>query len=75
MTVYTAKTADDDAVIAFAYAMQNKMFLSSRKGRSGWQNCSEENLWQMLKEHINKGDPVDVANFAMMIWHNRKEQA
>jgi len=46
-----------------------KMALSRTKGRDGWQTCPVDLLWQMLREHVDKGDPVDVANLAMMIHH------
>ena len=60
---------DDRAVDAFAVAMKAKMAVSRAKGRSGWQTCPASVLWQILREHVEKGDPVDVANLAMMIEH------
>jgi hypothetical protein len=59
---------DDIAVQTFAEAMKAKMTLSRDKGRSGWETMPQEELWTALAMHIAKGDPVDVANFAMMIW-------
>lgn len=64
--------SDETAVILFSRAMVDKMALSRAKGRGGWQNCSIDELWDMLRDHVQKGDPVDVANLAMMIWHNAK---
>jgi hypothetical protein len=61
---------DGVAINSFARAMHHKMALARAKGRSGWQNCSSAELWQMLREHVEKGDPVDVGNFAMMIHQN-----
>jgi hypothetical protein len=61
---------DDLSVDSFASAMKRKMSISRGKGRSGWETCPIADLWDMLREHIIKGDPVDVANLAMMIWHN-----
>ena len=64
---------DDFAVEAFAIAMKEKMHVSHLKGRSGWHDnnqISDEKLASMLIEHIAKGDPVDIANFAMML-HQR----
>lgn len=55
--------------------MKDKLNASRLKGRSGWQdkdNCSQEHLSQLLREHVEKGDPVDVANFCMML-HYRGE--
>jgi hypothetical protein len=62
-------------VDAFAAAMKAKMARSRAKGRGGWQTCSVPDLWQMLREHVEKGDPVDVANLAMMIWRNQQRDA
>lgn len=64
--------ADDLAVDSFAAAMRIKMEESRKKGRSGWEDreaCSAENLNTLLAEHLGKGDPVDIGNFAMMLWN------
>lgn len=59
--------ADDRAVDRFAEIMKGKLALARAKGRGGWQACSPDMLSAMLREHVAKGDPVDVANFAMML--------
>ena len=59
--------SDDVAVDLFTAKMKEKLKKSRAKGRSGWESCPIEHLIHGLKEHIDKGDPVDVANFAMMI--------
>jgi hypothetical protein len=67
---------DDAAVDLFANAMKAKMAASRAKGRSGWhapEDCPTERLQGMLIEHLAKGDPVDIGNFAMMLW-NRGER-
>lgn len=56
-------------------AMKEKLDAARLKGRGGWQDkddCSQEHLSQLLREHVEKGDPVDVANFCMML-HARGE--
>lgn len=66
---------DDLAVEAFAKVMKEKLALSREKGRHGWndkERCPTGVLQQLLAEHLKKGDPIDVANFAMMI-HARGE--
>lgn len=68
-------SSDDIAVHIFAHAMVDKMAKSRANGRSGWQTCSLDDLWEMLREHVEKGDPVDVANIAMMIYHNQIREA
>lgn len=62
---------DDEAVRRFAAAMIRKMYASRQKGRYGWNEetiCPTERLQSMLLDHLAKGDPVDVANFCMMLW-------
>lgn len=62
---------DDLAVDAFATLMKSKLkYAREVKGRGGWEDpeqCSITYLSQLLHEHVEKGDPVDVANLAMMI--------
>lgn len=63
--------SDDIAIDKFATAMKEKMkFGREVRNRGGWEECSEYNLATMMIDHAYKGDPVDVANFAMMIWSN-----
>ena len=59
--------SDDTAVDLFAAKMKEKLKKSRDKGRRGWESCQIEHLITSLKDHISKGDHVDVANFAMMI--------
>lgn len=59
---------DDAAVDAFAAAMKEKLLQARAKGRGGWQTCPPEELSRMLREHVEKGDPRDVANFCMFLW-------
>jgi hypothetical protein len=59
---------DDLAVDRFAVAMKDKLAKAREKGRSGWETCPPDDLSRMLREHVGKGDPRDVANFAMMLW-------
>jgi len=77
----TASTYDDgaktdiDAVTQFAIVMREKLAKSRLRGRGGWNDkgqCSQEHLSKLLREHVEKGDPVDVANLAMML-HQRGE--
>lgn len=63
---------DDFAVDRFADCMKKKLSKCRDKGRGGWDNpalCKVDDLAKMLIAHIPKGDPVDVANFAMMLFH------
>lgn len=69
----TPEHPDDLAVDAFAEAMKAKMRRSrEEKGRDGWQMASSVHLTYLLMEHLEKGDPVDIANFAMMLHQNEQ---
>ena len=61
---------DDLAVDRFAEVMKAKLAKKRTEGRGGWEQCSPIVLSTMLREHVDKGDPVDVANFAMMLYWN-----
>ena len=66
---------DDVAVDAFAAAMKSKLAEARAKGRGGWQDkkqCSQQYLSTLLRDHVRKGDPRDVANFCCFLW-NRAE--
>ena len=59
---------DDMAVDRFAAEMKAKLAAARAKGRDGWEACDPATLSTMLREHVEKGDPRDVANFAMFLW-------
>jgi len=66
---------DDLAVDRFAAAMKAKLAKKRADGRGGWDDkaeCSAEFLSKLLRGHVEKGDPLDVGNFAMML-HQRGE--
>lgn len=66
---------DDIAVDRFASAMKAKMAKQRNKGYGGWDDaaiCPANRLRHLLNDHVAKGDPVDVGNFAMMLF-NRGE--
>ncbi|PMV96526.1 hypothetical protein C1X34_11970 [Pseudomonas sp. GW456-12-10-14-TSB6] len=46
------------------------MAKSRAKGRDGWHRkdqCSSATLSRMLREHVEKGDPIDIGIFSMML--------
>ena len=59
---------DDLAVDRFAVEMKAKLATARAKGRGGWEKCDPTELSIMLREHVEKGDPRDVANFCMFLW-------
>lgn len=64
--------ADANGLFNFRLAMEQKLMQKRVDGRGGWhdpEQCSVDYLRQLLVEHVDKGDMVDVANFAMMIWN------
>lgn len=71
-----AQHPDDIAVDNFAAAMKAKLAEKRAEGRGGWNDksqCTAEVLSQLLRGHVDKGDPVDVGNLAMM-QHQRGER-
>lgn len=69
----TDENYDTCCVHKFAEMMAKRMALSRAKGRRGWddpEQCSPDYLRGLLYEHLEKGDPVDVANICMMLRHH-----
>lgn len=60
---------DDLAVDRFAKRMKWKLGQARQRGRSGWEDraWTPEQISQALREHVEKGDPVDVANYCMFL--------
>lgn len=61
---------DDAAVDALAVLMKAKLAKQRAKGYGGWNDktqCPQQRLSDMLRAHVDKGDPVDVANFCAML--------
>ncbi|SIT00022.1 hypothetical protein [Achromobacter sp. MFA1 R4] len=70
-----AQHPDDVAVERFAIAMKAKLAEKRKQGYGGWddEECPAQWLSQLLRAHVEKGDPLDVGNFAMML-HQRGER-
>ncbi|WP_354684798.1 hypothetical protein [Cupriavidus necator] len=64
----TAENPDDAAIDRFAIELKKKLAKARDKGRGGWQTCPPADLSRMLREHVEKGDPRDVANFCAFLW-------
>ena len=59
---------DDAAVDALAVLMKAKLAKQRAKGCGGWDtDCTQERLSDLLRTHVNKGDPVDVAKFCAFL--------
>lgn len=72
------RVADITGVDRFALAMKKKLAKKRTEGRSGWNTtpalgwgCNVRELESMLRQHLEKGDVVDIANFCMMVWNRR----
>ena len=64
---------DNEAVDNLAKIMKEKLAKKRAEGYGGWKdNCSQEILSKLLREHVEKGDVVDVANFCAFLF-TRKE--
>ena len=66
--------ADELLVDVVRHEMRKKLKAKRDDGRGGWfgPDCSNELLWEMLNEHIKKGDPIDIINLAAMIMARTK---
>lgn len=60
--------SDDIHLESFRAALSQKLFEARAKGRSGWETCAPQILSDMLRDHVEKGDPRDVANFCMFLF-------
>lgn len=61
---------DDLAVDRFAEAMKAKLAKKRAEGYAGWDDpseCHPRFLSRLLREHIEKGDPLDVGCISMML--------
>ena len=63
----------ESLVSRFAAAMRNKLANAERK--YGYSNLWANGDWMdecrtKLVEHLNKGDPLDVANYCAFLWHH-----
>lgn len=60
---------DDAAVDALAVLMKAKLAKQRKKGYGGWETprCTQYHLSVFLRDHVDKGDPVDVANFCAFL--------
>ena len=66
------RRVDERGVTNLAAAMVKKLAEKRDEGRCGWHDpdrCTIKRLKLMLHSHVRRGDMVDVANFAMMIYN------
>ena len=63
----TQEEIDNAAVDKLAAAMKEKLAKQRAKGYQGWETCEEVRLQKLLYAHVDKGDPVDVANFCAFL--------
>lgn len=68
-TAAAPQHSDDVAVDRLAVAMKAKLAKQRDKGYGGWDDSEYTREWlsQLLREHVDKGDPVDVANFCAFL--------
>ena len=64
----TQADIDNEAVDKLAQAMKNKLAKKREQGYKGWETCKHGDLVQLLINHVDKGDPIDVANFCAFLF-------
>lgn len=63
---------DDESVDLFCQAMHLRMATCREEGKEGWSECPVDQLWALLERSVGKRMPVDVGNYAMMIFAQEK---
>jgi hypothetical protein len=59
---------DNAAVEVLSMSMKAKLAGQRAKGYRGWNNdCTQQRLSDLLRDCVEKGDPVDVANFCAFL--------
>jgi hypothetical protein len=63
------------AVAGFQWQMMNKLLEKFLAGRRGWDDpgWDERDIKRQLIEHLDKGNFIDVANFAMFAFYRKKK--
>lgn len=63
----------DKLVNAFAKEMKKKLKRKALEGYYGWDSpdWTPEQVMESLRAHLDKGDPVDIANFAAFLWNKQ----
>ena len=64
----TQEDIDNEAVDKLAKAMKDKLAKKREQGYRGWETCKHGDLVQLLINHVDKGDPIDVANFCAFLF-------
>lgn len=60
----------------FARRMTAKMLRKSYEGHAGWRAMCQAQLWDLLIDEISvQRDPVNIANYAMMLAHAQETRA
>lgn len=61
---------EHDAVKLAVEAIVSKLYKKYLEGYSGFEGASESWLNDLLHSHLEKGDPIDVANFCIFLFAN-----
>jgi hypothetical protein len=80
----TDEQADVHGVLGFAYVMNQKLIETRNRGKQGWHDPFDTDgyitdphftiTWfkNKAKEHIDKGNYIDAANYLMFCYHREK---
>ena len=61
----------DKIIDILASRREEKLDKKADHGFCSWQSMSIETIKEKLIDHVKRGDPVDVANFAMFWFYKR----
>ena len=65
--IKSAEELDSVAVDILADDMKKRLDKKRDEGRRGWHTCSEDELSNLLTQSLEKGNPVDIANFCAFL--------
>lgn len=70
---FAESRALEACIDAFAQELKEKLVSKMHRGKSGWDDSAwpKEDILKQLREHIDKGDMLDVAAFAMFFWNQQ----
>lgn len=66
--ISSADCLDELAVENFALNMKQRLREKRKEGRGGWHRCSQKELTDLLTQSLEKGNPVDIANFCAFLF-------
>lgn len=65
--IFSVRELDETAIEILADNMKKRLAKKRAEGYGGWQSCTEDELSNLLTQSLEKGNPVDIANFCAFL--------